>query len=139
LLINAQYFYIENSVYVTETALIKVSLLFQYLRIFKSGAMHWICLSLLAIISVWGLGYSLMAWVPCFPVSGYWNRTSTTKCYGFGFENQTQFIALFESHTALNMLFDILVFITPLVLFTQPHLGLKNVLAMAGVFVFGGV
>jgi hypothetical protein len=129
----------ENSFYITNTALVKISLLFQYLRIFKSGTMHRICLVLITIISVWGLGYSFMAWVPCFPVSSYWNRTNTTKCYGFGFDNVEQFIALFESHTALNMTFDILVFLTPMVLFRQPNLKWKNVVAMTGVFVFGGV
>lgn len=80
-----------------------------------------------------------MAWVPCFPVRDYWDRKANSKCYGFGFGDPAEFIALFESHTALNMAFDLAVFMTPMVLFTQPNLRRKNLLAMTGVFLFGGV
>ncbi|KAF2794936.1 hypothetical protein K505DRAFT_241057 [Melanomma pulvis-pyrius CBS 109.77] len=131
-------FYVENGLYITEGAIIKISLLFQYLRIFKAGTMRWISLTLLVIISLWGLAYSIMTWVPCFPIREFWDRKETTKCYGFGFNDQESFIRLFESHTALNMVFDFFVFVTPLVLFKQPHLRLKNIIAMTGVFLIGG-
>ena len=51
---TSQIFYIENALYVTQTSIIKISLLLQYLRIFKAGTMRWICISLLTIITLWG-------------------------------------------------------------------------------------
>lgn len=58
-------FYFENALYITNTAVIKLSLLLQYLRIFKAGTMRWVCVSLFVLISLWGLTYSFMAWFPC--------------------------------------------------------------------------
>ncbi|KAF2471759.1 uncharacterized protein BDR25DRAFT_367608 [Lindgomyces ingoldianus] len=132
-------YYIESAIYVSNTTIIKASLLVQYLRIFKAGTMRWVCVSLLVIISIWGLTYGFMAWVPCFPVSGYWNRKLNPKCYAYGFESKATFIATYETHTALNMAFDIAVFLTPMVLFQQQGMRRKSILALAGLFLFGAV
>ncbi|KAF1849755.1 uncharacterized protein K460DRAFT_390421 [Cucurbitaria berberidis CBS 394.84] len=132
-------FYIEHNVYITETALIKVSLLLQYFRIFKAGIMRKICIGLLVLVSLWGLGFSIVGWFPCFPVRGFWQRTIGAKCYGFGFGNVQSFIAMFKAHSASNMVLDFIIFLTPLVLFRTPHLRVKNVLAMTGVFAFGAI
>lgn len=57
-----------NAMYSSETAIIKMSLLVQYLRVFKAGSMRWICLSLLGIITAWGITYGFMTWVPCMAI-----------------------------------------------------------------------
>lgn len=138
---NHQYFYAENALYCTETAVIKISLLLQYLRIFKAGTMRWVCICLLGIITMWGIAFSVMAWVPCMPVRAFWDRFAypDAKCWGFGFAELESFTAVFVSHTALNMLFDFIVFVVPMVLFTKPNLRTKNVVAMSVIFVIGGV
>ncbi|KAF1928617.1 uncharacterized protein M421DRAFT_420501 [Didymella exigua CBS 183.55] len=130
-------FYIEHSIYLTETAIIKVSLLLQYLRIFKAGRMRWLCLALLVVISLWGLAFSILGWFPCAPVRAYWNRTGNFVCYGYGFRDRESFAALFQAHSASNLFFDIAVFATPLVLFRTPNLKFKNLLALGGVFAVG--
>ncbi|KAJ4294371.1 hypothetical protein N0V90_008061 [Kalmusia sp. IMI 367209] len=67
------------------------------------------------------------------------NKYPNAKCYGFGFGDTKDFISLFESHTALNMVFDVTIFLTPMVLFRMPNLRMKNIFAMAGIFVLGAV
>ena len=134
-----QTFYIEHNLYLTQTAIIKVSLVLQYLRIFKAGGMRWLCLSLLIVISLWGLAFSIMGWFACSPISAFWHRTYEAKCYGFGFRDPDSFTAMFKAHSATNMFLDLAVFATPLVLFRTPNLKYKNVLALAGVFIFGAV
>jgi hypothetical protein len=119
--------------------MIKISLLLQYLRIFKAGRMRWVCLGLLVLVTLWGLAFSIMGWFSCSPPSAYWHRTIEAKCYGFGFSDRDSFAAMFQAHSATNMFFDFVVFATPLVLFRTPHLKFKNVLAMGGVFTFGAV
>lgn len=80
-----------------------------------------------------------MGWFSCTPVNAYWDRTIKAKCYGFGFSEPESFIAMYQAHSATNMFFDLAVFLTPLVLFRTPNLKFKNMLALAGVFVFGAV
>lgn len=101
--------------------------------------MRWICIFLLVIVSLWGLGFTIVAWFPCFPVRGAWDRTIGAKCYGFGFGDLQSFIDMFKAHSASNMTFDVVIFLTPMGLFWTPNLRLKNVLAMIGVFAFGGM
>lgn len=123
----------------TESAIIKISLLIQYLRIFKAGAMRWTCIVLLVILSLWGLGFFIVGWFPCFPVRGAWQREINAKCYGFGLHDVPSFVNLFKAYSASNMAFDIVVFVVPLVLFRTPNLRMKNAFAMSGVFAFGAV
>jgi hypothetical protein len=122
-----------------ETTLIKVSLLLQYLRIFKAGRMRWLCIILLVLVSLWGLAFSIMGWFSCTPISAAWHRTAEAKCYGFGFGNRESFTAMFQAHTATNLFFDLAIFATPLVLFRTPNLKPKNICALAGVFILGAV
>jgi hypothetical protein len=120
-----------------ETTLIKVSLLLQFLRIFKAGLMWWTCIVLLVTVTLWGIGFSFLAWFPCFPVRGYWDRSVPAHCYGYGLGNVADFVNIYKAHSASNMAFDIAIFLTPLVLFGRPSLKAKNLLAMAGIFTFG--
>jgi hypothetical protein len=68
-----------------------------------------------------------------------WDRTGTFKCYGFGYNDRASFIAMFQVHSATNMVFDLAVFAIPLVLFRAPNLKGKNFLALAGIFSIGAV
>lgn len=132
-------FYIENGTYNTETVLIKISLLLQYLRIFKAGRMRWTCIVLIVLVSAWGLAMMVVTWFPCWPVRGYWLDHLHAKCYGYGLADVGGFVSLFIVHAAVNMVFDAAIFLAPMILFRTPDLKSKNLLAMAGVFIFGGV
>ncbi|KAI4696592.1 uncharacterized protein J4E88_000769 [Alternaria novae-zelandiae] len=132
-------YYFEMAIYVTNCGVIKIALLLQYLRIFKAGLMRWICIGLLVAVTLWGIAFSITAWFPCFPVRGYWDRTVSANCYGFGLGDLDSFIATYKAQAATNMLFDISIFIAPMVLFRTPNLRSKNVFAMAGVFTFGAI
>ncbi|KAF2127152.1 hypothetical protein P153DRAFT_398518 [Dothidotthia symphoricarpi CBS 119687] len=133
------FFYIEHSMYLTETSLIKISLLLQYLRIFKAGMMRWICVTLLVLVSIWGFGFSIAGWFSCNPIRGAYIRTLNAKCYGFGLDNVDGFVSMFIAQSSTNMAFDIAIFLTPLVLFNTPNLKWKNLVGMVGVFAFGAV
>jgi hypothetical protein len=122
-----------------QTTIVKLSLLVQFLRIFKAGTMRWVCIALITVISLWGLAFVFMSWFPCFPVRGAWERGIDAKCYGFGFANKNEFVAMFKAHSASNMVLDVCVFLTPMIIFRSPQLKRKNVLALVGVFTFGGM
>ncbi|KAH7398178.1 hypothetical protein BKA66DRAFT_407290 [Pyrenochaeta sp. MPI-SDFR-AT-0127] len=133
--------YITSAAYHTTTALIKVSLLCQYLRIFREGLRRKVCFILLASIVLWGLAFSFMAWVPCFPVSGYWNRMQVPppKCYGFGYRTIHEAKTIILAFAGTNMFFDIAVFAVPLTEYFRPGLMRKQILAMTGLFSLGSM
>lgn len=109
----------------------KLALLFQFLRVFKNDDndakttdltgrlfLRRTCQVLIAIVAVWGATFSFLAWVPCLPVSTYWdaviNPSHSGTCYGFGIStDRTAFIA----HTAINMGLDICVLAVPVPLY----------------------
>lgn len=145
MLILEQSFYVFNGSYATSTALIKVSLLLQYLRLYQRGSLlHNTCRVLVLFVGLWGAAYSILAWVPCVPVSDYWTviyeqDMSGVRCYGYGSQYVGAFTATYESHAAINMLLDLVVMGLPIpVYFDQgargrTRMGLVGILAMGTV------
>lgn len=101
--------------------------------------MRWICIGLLVAVILWGAAFAFIAWFPCFPVRGYWDRTVPAKCYAFGFGNLKEFVMTYKAQSATNMMFDVAIFVAPMILFGTPNLRRKNIIAMVGVFSFGAV
>jgi hypothetical protein len=132
-----KYLYVTNAAYHTTTALIKVSLLLQYLRIFRQGILRYICIILLVLVASWGLAFSFLAWFPCLPVSGFWNRTASSKCYGFGYRTMDETKMTLFAFAGTNMFFDIVIFAIPLTEYFRPGLRKKQLLAMTGLFAVG--
>jgi hypothetical protein len=57
--------YIGNFPYPLSVTFIKVGLLFQYLRVFKTGSkLSLICKCLIAFIALWGLIFAICNWAP---------------------------------------------------------------------------
>lgn len=65
-------YYVTTAAYTTTTVLIKLSLLLQYLRLFRTGYRRIVVIVMIVIVSLWGSVFSFMAWFPCFPVKGFW-------------------------------------------------------------------
>lgn len=134
-----KYLYVTNAAYHTTTALVKISLLLQYLRLFRQGTLRWITLIVLAIVAGWGLAFSFLAWFPCLPVSGFWHRTATSKCYGFGYRTMNEAKITLIVFAGMNMFFDIVIFLIPLTEYFRPGLRRKQILAMTGLFAMGSL
>jgi hypothetical protein len=132
--------YIFNGAYALTAFLVKVSLLCQYLRMFRSGRIRIVCYILLVLVSLWGCAYSFLSFVPCIPVRGFWDRSITgAKCYGIGFGNISAATASFISMATTNMAFDISILIIPMVEYIKQGLGRKQALALTGLFTLGSV
>lgn len=138
---HKQLFYVANATYISATTFIKLSLLCQYLRIYERGsAIRLSCVFLIVTIGLWGAAFSFMAWVPCFPVSAYWDVTPDAppsgSCYGFGLTlERTTFVA----HTSLNMVFDILVLAIPIPLYFDRTLPSRTRMGMLVLLMLGCV
>jgi hypothetical protein len=121
------------------TIFIKLSILFQYLRIFEKGRIRMLCLVMLIITGLWGFAFAFISWFPCFPVRAAWNKEIKGRCYGFMSDNALEFTLALESHASTNMLLDIIILVIPMVLFRQPGLTKRQIWGMIGIFSLGAV
>ncbi|EOA87612.1 hypothetical protein ACJQWK_08728 [Exserohilum turcicum] len=131
--------YITNGAYNTTTGLIKISLLLQYLRLFREGIRRIVCIVLLVMVICWAMAFAFMAWFPCFPVSGFWDRTKAAKCYGYGYRSTLETKHLMLAFSATNMIFDVSIFAIPLTEYFRKDLRRRQVLAMTGLFTLGAI
>ena len=131
--------YIMNAAYYTTTICIKVSLLLQYLRLFRNGYRRIISIGLLGAVVVWGLVFVFISWFPCFPVRGFWDKMHRAKCYGFGYRTGEEAKVTVLTFAGTNMMFDILIFAVPLTEYFRKDLKRKQLLAMTGLFTFGSM
>ena len=127
-----------NATYTMSATLIKLSLLVQYLRIYKEGTVRKLCIALVVYISIWGMTYSFMAWVPCFPVEAYWNwALINATCYAYGAKSKKPFSITYETHTAQNVVLDIAVLLTVMPICFRRNLTRKEGLGVAGLLSLG--
>jgi hypothetical protein len=138
-LFPTQHFYIANATYGMSTAFIKLALLFQYLDFFPKRSFQrrfTICIAVL--IGLWGAAFTFMGWFPCFPVDEYWNvlRDSGT-CYGYGSSYATSFVATYEFHSGLNMIFDVIVLAIPIPIYFTKDTSRRTRLGLIGLFITG--
>ncbi|KAH7025128.1 uncharacterized protein B0I36DRAFT_250640 [Microdochium trichocladiopsis] len=114
-------FYIASASYASATAFIKLALLFQYLRVFERGTkMYKLCIGTAVVTALWGIAFSILAWMPCHPVRDYWDVLSPNQCFGFGSKIPDAVMATYAAHTATNMVLDIIIIGIPCVLFFSP-------------------
>lgn len=132
-----QLFWVANASFTMSNALVKLSLLAQYLRVFELPAMRMSCKALIVLISVWGSIYSFIAWFPCFPPSGFWEFESTALCYGYASPDPFHTYRTVVSATASNMAFDILTWALPIHLLADKHLERKTKRALLSLLLLG--
>ncbi|KAH6644304.1 hypothetical protein C7974DRAFT_383291 [Boeremia exigua] len=134
-----KWFYVANATYTTTTVFIKLSLLCQYLRLWREGYRRHVTIVLLTVVILWGSVFQFMAWFPCFPVRGFWDKTMSppAKCYGFGYRSSEETKNTLLAFAGSNMSLDFVIFIVPLTEYFRPNLKRKQVLALSGLFTVG--
>lgn len=159
-----------NAVYNMTLTLVKLSLLFQYLRLInelrgptttdygsglgstrQGGHSHprlrALLITLIVIVALWGTVWTVVAWVPCAPISADWDFSSapgadTATRWGYGSRDAAVFVATFYNHAAANMVLDILVISLPLLsrsLWATTAMERRSQLGMLGLFVLGAL
>lgn len=136
-----KFLYIQNASYFTTTGSIKMSLLCQYLRLFKTGMLRKACIVLLVIASIFTAAWSFQGWFPCFPVSGFWDRLRTPppSCWGTGFSSVHGAMFAFVAFAASNMCLDTIIFAIPMVVYFRADISKRQVLSLTGLFALGSV
>ncbi|KAH7069965.1 hypothetical protein BKA63DRAFT_494157 [Paraphoma chrysanthemicola] len=142
-----KHIYTTNITYSASTTFIKLSILFQYLRLFAENAptmppknyklARRAVLSLITLCSIWGLTFFLLSIFPCSPVAKNWNPFLKGTCFGWGSKEPHKFFAMFASHAASNTFLDILVLLVPLPFLRTMRLAGKSKAGFITLFTLG--
>ncbi|KAJ4367768.1 hypothetical protein N0V86_009890 [Didymella sp. IMI 355093] len=134
-----KWFYVANAAYTTTTVCIKLSLLCQYLRLWNSGYRRHITIILTVLVTLWGTAFQFMAWFPCFPIRGFWDKQMDppAKCYAFGYRTTTEAKSTLFAFAGSNMCLDLMIFMVPLTEYFRPNLKRKQAMALTGLFAVG--
>lgn len=102
-----QIFYVANASYPSSAGLIKLALLFQYLRVYEKGTpLRMAVIITIVIVALWSLAYSILGWIPTVPVYAYWNLGMPAARYAYGSLYVEPFVLTYTSMTASNMVLD---------------------------------
>ncbi|OAG19000.1 hypothetical protein CC77DRAFT_1010222 [Alternaria alternata] len=144
-----KHIYSTNAAYTASTALIKLSILIQYLRLFAEAApsathaqyrlARCITWAMIVICSLWGLTFFFLALFPCNPIAKNWNPTLDGTCIGWGSKNPQDFFHMFLGHAVSNCLLDILVLLLPVPFVTTLRIAGKSRAGLVGLFSLGCV
>lgn len=69
-----KYFYIMASLYFTQVALLKLCLIFFYVRVFPSKGVQRMLWGTVLFTVLWGLSYIIVAIFQCRPIHYFWNK-----------------------------------------------------------------
>ncbi|KAK4149474.1 hypothetical protein C8A00DRAFT_18838, partial [Chaetomidium leptoderma] len=131
--------YIANATYPLSATLIKLALLFQYLRVFNTKSRYRVfCKCMIAITVTWGMIFIALRWFPCYPVAAYWNFSiKGARCWGFGSRDPLPIMRVFVGQAISTAVLDLIVFAIPVPLCFKSDTPRKTRLCLLGLFVLG--
>ncbi|KAL4948458.1 hypothetical protein BDW69DRAFT_203517 [Aspergillus filifer] len=125
-------FFIEEVLYTVSTALIKVSMLLLYLRLFPNPLLRIAIFTSLAITTSWAVGSFFAQLFSCSPISYYWKQ--------WDMEHEGHCIShndLLLSHSIINIVLDVLVILLPMPVLVKLHMSLEKRIGMCLMFAVG--
>ncbi|KAJ4394487.1 hypothetical protein N0V93_003705 [Gnomoniopsis smithogilvyi] len=142
-------FWWSQALYNMALALVKLSLLFQYLRIINERPdlnqrkLRWSILFMIGLVTTWGIVESLLAWIPSNPISADWDFTGKpAQRWGYGSRDVEEFTATFFQQSASNMILDVAVLTLPMFsksLWDTVRADEKSRRGLFGLFALGGL
>lgn len=120
---------VANATYPASAGFIKLALLLQYSRVHDTPPIfRKINLGVIAFVSIWSGAFSVLAWVPAWPIHAYWDFDAEGVRFGFGSLYVYPFVTIYTHLTSTNMALDIIVLglaVPPLLLNKSPDKSLR--------------
>jgi len=136
-----QLFYALNINLNLAATFIKLSLLFQFLRMFDKGT--WAYRSSIigiVLVTMWGFAFLMLSIFPCANIPDAWNILARdAKCWGYASQNAEAFTATLVSHNTINTFFDIYITVIPFQLYFQPDVTLRTRLGLLVLLLMGAM
>ncbi|EMD66873.1 hypothetical protein COCSADRAFT_135290 [Bipolaris sorokiniana ND90Pr] len=121
--------YITIPLYNVSLTFAKISVLFQYLRIFTTRNVKRICYVQLVIVIVYGLWATLSAIFFCIPIASFWDVNVKGKCLPNGL--------IWFTNAGINIATDIMIVIIPAPLIKRLQLSARQKIGLYLVFMVG--
>ncbi|KAK8129073.1 Satratoxin biosynthesis SC1 cluster protein 4 [Apiospora sp. TS-2023a] len=135
-------FYLMNGFFNLGSAFIKLSLLFQYLRIFPRGTWIWrATVAVACAVAVWGFTFSFLAFFPCSKGPNF-NPLGADRgayCWAYGSNDPDIFTMTFNAHTVMNMVFDLIILVLPFQLYMNKTMTNKMRLGLLALLFMGAL
>ncbi|KAK7957677.1 hypothetical protein PG988_012525 [Apiospora saccharicola] len=135
-------FYLMNGFFNLGSAFIKLSLLFQYLRIFPRGTWIWrATVAVACAVAVWGFTFSFLAFFPCSKGPNF-NPLGADRgayCWAYGSNDPDTFTMTFNAHTVMNMVFDLIILVLPFQLYMNKTMTNKMRLGLLALLFMGAL
>lgn len=131
----------SNASFSTSNALVKLSILLQYVRVFQDRmrCLRIASIVLIVIVSIWGFAFSFMAWFPCFPVQQFYRLGSESNCYGYGSTNPMEVYNIVVASNATNMVLDFIILVLPIPLLFSDDTIRRTKLGLVALFILGAM
>lgn len=142
-----QHIFTTNATYCASSTFIKLSILFQYLRLFAESApstataqyrlairLTW---ALIVICASWGLTFFFLALFSCSPIAKNWSPSLPGRCIGWGSKDPDDFFVMFLGHSVSNSALDILVLLLPMPFLRMLRLAGKSRAGLITLFTLG--
>jgi hypothetical protein len=110
--------------------LIKLSILFQYLRFCVMPVERWVCWAMIVFLIAYGIEAVLTNTFVCWPIEFFWTRKG-----GQCMDRYSMYFA----NSLLSILSDIAVLLFPAILLRHLRLPLAHKFAIAIILAFGGL
>jgi hypothetical protein len=104
-----KFFYIMASLYFTQVTLLKLTLIFFYIRVFPSTPVQRLLWGTVIFVSLWGLTFVLLAILQCQPISYFW-----THWDGLGTGRCLDINAITASNAGISIALDLWILGIPL-------------------------
>ncbi|KAG4435113.1 hypothetical protein IFR05_009400 [Cadophora sp. M221] len=122
-------FYASILLYNFALAVVKVSILLQYRRIFTAPATQKACVVGLVVIVCWAITQIFLNAMICMPVASFWDPTIQGKCIPF--------LPIWYTYAVVNIITDFSIFILPLPALKSLQLPKKQKIILFVIFGLG--
>lgn len=120
------------------TSFVKLSLLFQYMRIFDQPCfLRRVCIFTIVFTGIWAAVYIILGWVPCMPIRAYWDWSVPAARWAYGSLDPDVFYATYAIHSSVNVALDLVVLAIPVPLYFERNDSFRSKLGLLALLAVG--
>lgn len=136
-----KFIWATNLTYTSSTSFIKLAILFQYLRLFdfQSKGARRVTWAMIVMVSVWGTSFFFLVLFSCRPIAKFWHWTLPGTCVAWGSKDPVVFFPVWATHSATNMLLDILILVLPIPFLRGLRMQGRTRVGLIGLFIVGTI